>query len=189
MFENLVKLELEDISQGMGAASRHAYFMMLREADGSRKLSIMVGAYEAQSILAFMRKVRVPRPMTHDALLMSLFAYDIGMREAVIYKVSDGVYYSKIVLIRDGVVREVEARTSDAVALALRFDAPIFTYESILAREHIYESGNGAISIPVSSVGADVLKEALQHAISEENYELAAQLRDEIARRENQGEV
>ena len=75
-------------------------------------------------------------------------------------------------------------RTSDAVALALRFDAPIYTSEELLSREHIFEDGHGAISIPVSSVDIEILREALTRAIREEKYELAAQLRDEISRRE-----
>lgn len=184
MYEELVKLVLEDVSQG--ATSRQAYFMMLREAEGNRRLSAIIGPYEAQSLLAFMRKIQVSRPLPHDSMLASLMAFDIGLREVVIYKVRDGVYYSKMVLIRDGVIRQVEARTSDAVALALRYDAPIFTYESLLARERIYEGIDGAISIPVSSLRADMLREALKRAISEENYELAAQLRDELARREHE---
>lgn len=184
MFEDLVRLELEDVSQG--ATSKQAYFIMLREAGGARKLSVIVGPYEAQAILTFMRKIPLPRPLLHDSMLASFMAFGIGLREVVIHKVRDGVFYSKMVLVREGVIQEVDARTSDAVAMALRYDAPIFTYERLLDRERVYENADGAISIPVSSLKAELLREALQRAISEENYELAAQLRDELSRREKE---
>jgi bifunctional DNase/RNase len=115
-------------------------------------------------------------------------AFGIVLREVYIYKVLDGVYYSLLELEQDGVVQHVDVRTSDAIALALRFDAPVYTSEALLAREHIFEDGHGAISIPVSSVDIDVLREALSRAIREEKYELAAQLRDEISRREKNTE-
>ncbi|MBQ4519981.1 MAG: bifunctional nuclease family protein [Bacteroidaceae bacterium] len=177
-----IRLEIEDVTQGV--SGKKPFFLMLREAEGHRKLSVMVGPFEAQAILVKLRGVSVPRPLLHDAFIQSLDLLGVDLREVYIYKVSDGVFYSSLLLVHEGVRHEVDARTSDAIALALRYDAPIYTSESLLVREQILDDGNGAISIPVSSVGVDVLREALERAIREERYELAAQLRDEISRRE-----
>ncbi len=177
-----VMLQVENVTQGTSGKS--PFFLMLREAGGSRKLSVMIGPFEAQAILVVMRGVQVSRPLMADVCIHSLQAFGVVIRELYIYKVLDGVYYSMLELEQEGVVNYVDVRTSDGVALALRFGAPIYTSESLLSREHIFEDGHGAISIPVSSVGMEVLQEALVRAIREEDYELAAQLRDEIARRE-----
>lgn len=182
-----VLMKVSDVTQGV--SGKNPFFLMLCEAAGRRKLSVMVGPFEAQSILVVMRGVKVPRPMLPDVYVQSMQAFGITLREVYIYKVLDGVYYSLLELEHeDGQVHHVDARTSDAIALAMRVGAPIYTSESLLAREHIFEDGSGSISIPVSSVGIDVLREALSRAIREENYELAAQLRDEISRREKNTE-
>ena len=175
-----VMLQVENVTQGTSGKS--PFFLMLREAGGSRKLSVMIGPFEAQAILVVMRGVQVSRPLMADVCIHSLQAFGVVIRELYIYKVLDGVYYSMLELEQEGVVNYVDVRTSDG--LALRFGAPIYTSESLLSREHIFEDSHGAISIPVSSVGMEVLQEALVRAIREEDYELAAQLRDEIARRE-----
>lgn len=183
MSNTKVRLEIEDVTQGI--SGKHPFFLMLREVDGiHRKLSVMVGPFEAQSILVVMRGVYVPRPLLADVCIDSWQSLNISLREVIIYKVVDGVYYARLELEQYGQVIQVEVRTSDAVALALRCQAPIYTYESLISHEHILDDGHGSISIPVSSVEIDVLREALSRAIREENYELAAQLRDEISRRE-----
>ena len=181
-----VLMKVLDITQG--TSGKTPYFLLLGEVGGMRKLSVMVGPFEAQAILVSMRGVKVGRPLMPDVYLQSMQAFGIVLREVYIYKVLDGVYYSLLELEQDGVVQHVDVRTSDAIALALRFDAPVYTSEALLAREHIFEDGHGAISIPVSSVDIDVLREALSRAIREEKYELAAQLRDEISRREKNSE-
>lgn len=178
---NKVKLEIQDVSQG--TMVNHPFFLMLREADGWRKLSVIIGMAEAQAILVAMRGVKFSRPLLHDVYVSTLEKMNVSLEEVVIYKVVDGVYYSLLELRQGEDSYRVEARTSDAVALALRCHAPIYTIESLMQREHIQEGENGAISIPVSSVGIPMLREALERAIKDENYELAAQLRDEIARR------
>ena len=181
---NKVQLEVMDVSQG--SMSHNPFIMILKETNGNRKLSIMVGAMEAQSILVCLRNVKVARPLSHDLFTSLMDSFSISLQEILIYKVVDGIYYSLLIVEQDGQIEEIDARTSDAVALALRCDVPIYTWEGLIEREHIYEDGSGAISIPVSSVNIDTLKEALNRARNDENYELAAQLRDEIARREQQ---
>lgn len=183
MSETKVRLEIEDVTQGI--SGKHPFFLILREVDGAhRKLSVMVGPFEAQAILVVMRRVYVPRPLLADVCVDSWHSLNIILREVLIYKVVDGVFYARLILEQYGQTIQVEARTSDAVALALRCQVPIYTYESLIAREHILDDGHGTISIPVSSVEIEVLREALSRAVREENYELAAQLRDEISRRE-----
>lgn len=180
-----VELKVQDVTQGtMGGKP---FFLMLREVDGDRKLSVMIGATEAQAILVAMRGVQVPRPLLYDVYISTLDTFGISLREVLIYKVVDGVYYASLVLEGNEAFEHLDVRTSDAVALALRYHSPIYTVEALMAREHIYEDSNGAISIPVSSVDVSVLKEALERAVKDENYELAAQLRDEIARRADKG--
>lgn len=176
-----VELKVQDVSQG--TMTGNPYLVILKETGGCRKLSVMVGAMEAQAILVAMRGVMLPRPLLHDVMTYALESYDIELKEVFIFKVEDGVYYSTLVLEQDGNTQRIEARTSDAIAMALRLKAPIYTHASLIEREHIYDDGNGSISIPISSVSLNVLHEALKRAIREENYELAAQLRDEIARR------
>lgn len=177
-----VLMKVLDVTQGV--SGKNPFFLMLCEASGRRKLSIMVGPFEAQSILVVMRGVKVERPLLPDVFIQSMQSFDIMLNEVYIYKVLDGVYYSMLEFEQNGHVQHVDVRTSDAIALALRWGAPIYTSENLLAREHIFEDGHGSISIPVSSVDIEVLREALTRAIREEKYELAAQLRDEIARRE-----
>lgn len=176
-----VKLDVQSISQG--TMSNHPFFLVLAEANGWRKMSVMIGPAEAQAILVAMRKVNTPRPLMPDVYVSTLARLGGCLNEVIIYKVVDGVYYAWLVLQHQGEIYEVDARTSDAIALALRCLAPIYTYEQLIEREHIREGKNGTISIPLSSVGVPVLREALDQAVREENYELAAQLRDEIARR------
>lgn len=176
-----VELKVLDVTQGtMGGKP---FFLILQEMDGDRKLSVMIGATEAQAILIGLRGILVPRPLLCDVYISTLDTFGIKLREVIIYKVEDGVYYSSLVLEGDDGTEYIDVRTSDAVALAVRYTVPIYTVETLMVREHIYEDSNGAISIPVSSVNVSVLKEALERAVKDENYELAAQLRDEIARR------
>ena len=178
-----VLLTVEDVTQG--TTGKNPFFLMLREKNGIRKLSVMIGPFEAQSILVIMRNVQVARPLMVDVYMHSMQTFGIKLREVYIHKVVDGIYYSALELEQEGVINHVDVRTSDGIALALRFGAPIYTSERLLSKEHVFEDGHGGISIPVSSVGIEVLQEALTRAIRDENYELAAQLRDEIARRES----
>ena len=120
-----VLMKVLDVTQGV--SGKHPFFLMLCEAGGSRKLSVMVGPFEAQSILVMMRGVSVPRPLMPDVYLNTMQLFGIALREVYIYKVLDGVYYSMLELEQEGQIHHVDARTSDAVALALRFDAPIYT--------------------------------------------------------------
>ncbi|UYW01351.1 bifunctional nuclease family protein [Flavobacterium agricola] len=133
---SLVKLIIEGISYSQ--TQNGAYALILNEADGDRKLPIVIGAFEAQSIAITLEKdITPPRPLTHDLFKNFADRFDIKIKQIIIHKLVDGVFYSSIICERDGIEEIIDARTSDAIALALRFDAPIFTYKGILDKAGI----------------------------------------------------
>ncbi|MCX6294175.1 MAG: bifunctional nuclease family protein, partial [Sphingobacteriales bacterium] len=190
-----------------------AYALILNEVDGERKLPIVIGAFEAQSIaIALEKEIKPPRPLTHDLFKSFADRFDIMVKQVIIHKLVDGVFYSSIICERDKIEEIIDARTSDAIAIALRFQAPIFTYKNILEKAGIYLNANpdelegkisasdGVLSTP-ETFGLDnensneghnykksslvELHEFLETAVQEENYEKAARIRDEISKRES----
>lgn len=133
---SLVKLVIEGISYSQ--TQNGAYALILNEADGDRKLPIVIGAFEAQSIAITLEKeITPPRPLTHDLFKNFAERFDIKIKQVIIHKLVDGVFYSSLICERDGIEEIIDARTSDAIALALRFEAPIFTYKAILDKAGI----------------------------------------------------
>ncbi len=205
---SLVKLTIKGISYSQ--TQNGAYALILNEADGDRKLPIVIGAFEAQSIaIALEKEIKPPRPLTHDLFKNFADRFDIIVKQVIIHKLVDGVFYSSIICERDKIEEIIDARTSDAIALALRFHAPIFTYKNILDKAGIYLKGNketddddqqidDVLSNPDTfgqeesneSKGAYVkfslseLNDLLNAAVEEEDYEKAAKVRDEISKRE-----
>lgn len=203
---SLVKLNIKGISYSQ--TQNGAYALILNEVDGERKLPIVIGAFEAQSIaIALEKEIKPPRPLTHDLFKNFADRFDILVKQVIIHKLVDGVFYSSIICERDRIEEIIDARTSDAIALALRFDAPIFTYKNILDKAGIYlnlnteetdeddevlvnEVVNPERETPAS--GADSFKtyslkdlyDMLDKAVNNEDYEKAARLRDEISKRE-----
>jgi len=179
-----------------------AYALVLGEEDGERRLPIIIGGFEAQSIaIALEKDMNPPRPLTHDLFKNFADQFGIGLKEVLIHKLQDGVFYSILVCERDGETHSLDARTSDAVALAIRFKTPIYTYEEILDKagvilgesssseklEEKESDGSKAIteSKPSSSdKSLDTLKKEMDEAVKNEDYEKAARLRDEIEKRE-----
>ena len=184
--------------------------LILNEVDGERKLPIVIGAFEAQSIaIALEKEIKPPRPLTHDLFKSFADRFDIVVKQVIIHKLVDGVFYSSIICERDKIEEIIDARTSDAIALALRFSAPIFTYKNILEKAGIYLNINpienddleneGALSTPDSfEIQADAINEntfsnlslsellgLLEAAVQDEDYEKAARIRDEISKRES----
>jgi bifunctional DNase/RNase len=187
----------------------------LNEVDGDRKLPIVIGAFEAQSIaIALEKEIKPPRPLTHDLFKNFADRFDVVVKQVIIHKLVDGVFYSSIICERDKIEEIIDARTSDAIALALRFDAPIFTYKTILDKAGIFlkltskeedeENEKESIVVEelftdededmdtVESVADNTLKtlslqelyNMLDGAVADEDYEKAARLRDEISHRE-----
>ena len=134
---SLVKLTIKGISYSQ--TQNGAYALILNEVDGERKLPIVIGAFEAQSIaIALEKEIKPPRPLTHDLFKSFADRFDILVKQVIIHKLVDGVFYSSIICERDKIEEIIDARTSDAIALALRFNAPIFTYKNILDKAGIY---------------------------------------------------
>ena len=179
--ENLVELKIHDMSTTLYPAD--AYALVLEEVDGGRKLPIIIGQQEAQAIKVMMMKYQPPRPLTHDLFPTLTMHLGATLKQIVIYKAKDGVFYSYLYFDKEGEEIKIDARTSDAVALALRYKCPMYTTESIMESEHLHDMGEGKFSVPISSVSLQMLEEALQSAIEKEEYEQASQLRDEIRKR------
>ena len=179
--EKYVELKIHDMSTTLYPAD--AYALVLEEVEGGRKLPIIIGHLEAQSIKVMMVKYHPPRPLTHD--LFPMLAHQLGaeLTRILIYKAKDGVFYSYLYFEREGEEFKLDARTSDAVAMALRFGCPMYTTEEIMEREHLHDLGEGKFSVPITSVSVEMLEDALQKAIEKEDYETASQLRDELRKR------
>ncbi len=208
---SLVKLSIKGISYSQ--TQNGAYALILNEVDGERKLPIVIGAFEAQSIaIALEKEIKPPRPLTHDLFKNFAERFDIVVKQVIIHKLVDGVFYSSIICERDKIEEIIDARTSDAIALALRFNAPIFTYKNILDKAGIYLKANSLeedkdaqeidemLSNPKSfgkeeegsqserpyiKQSLEELNELLGQAVAQEDYEKAAKVRDEISKRES----
>lgn len=183
-----------------------AYALVLGEEGGERRLPIIIGGFEAQSIaIAIDKDMNPPRPLTHDLFKNFSDAFKIQLKQVVIHKLEDGVFYSILICEQNGTEQVLDARTSDAVALAIRFNAPIFTYPEILDSAGVIlneKSTNTKITKADSSQEKDILSspdtpsssltdqsmemllKSLEAAVVNEDYESAARIRDEIDRRE-----
>lgn len=194
------KVRLEIVGLSYSQTQSGAYALVLGESTGSRRLPIIIGGFEAQAIAIELEKMTPTRPLTHDLFKAFSETFSIEVTEILIYNLVEGIFYAKLVC-SDG-TREVEidARTSDAIALAVRFNCPIYTYEFILKSAGIVlddETLPGAeptttpveeISSPVTegeyqSKSTEELKNLLQTALDDEQYELASKIRDEINNR------
>jgi len=205
---NLISLVIKGISYSQTQTG--AYALILEEESGDRKLPIIIGSFEAQSIaLALEKDITPPRPLTHDLFLSLGKAYNIGVESVCIYKLEDGVFYSNIVFVdSDGVQSEIDSRTSDAIALAVRFNAPIFAYDNVVEKagihlditqeeeeeiESVVDEFEDEIdmiadensTIDFSTWTKEELEAQMKKAVMDEDYELAAHLRDEIENLKN----
>ena len=203
---SLVKLTIKGISYSQ--TQNGAYALILNEVDGDRQLPIVIGAFEAQSIaIALEKEITPPRPLTHDLFKTIADKYEIIITQVIIHKLVDGVFYSSIVCERDAKEEVIDARTSDAIALALRFNAPIFTYKNILDKAGIFLNKNkqelhsdeeidddDILSEPevygeeepqniYSKFSIQELHNLLEEAIQNEDYEKAALIKAEIDRK------
>ena len=206
---SLVRLNIKGISYSQ--TQNGAYALILSEVEGNRKLPIVIGAFEAQSIaIALEKEIMPPRPLTHDLFKNFSDRFAIVITQVIIHKLVDGVFYSSIICEREGVEEIVDARTSDAIALALRFKAPIFTHKAILDSAGIFlkTGGEKEEKQELEDVVLDdflqnedsqtehnssqdykinTLKELYQlldQAVKNEDYENAAKIRDEISKRD-----
>lgn len=199
----LVEMIIKGISYSQGQTG--AYALILSEANGDRNLPIIIGAFEAQSIaIGLEKEINPPRPITHDLMYNCFVRHGIVIKKIIIHKLVDGVFYSSLICVRDKIEEIVDARTSDAVALSIRFNSPIFTYENILKKagfkndksnlggenDHkqwiknfIKEQTSGDKEKDFSKIALNDLKALLKKFVKEEDYESAAKVRDELSLR------
>lgn len=191
------KIELDIVALSHSVAQSHNYAVVLGEKEGSRRLPIVIGGFEAQAIAVAMEGMTPNRPLTHDLFKNTLETFKVDLQEIVINNLLDGIFYARLVCLQDGERIEVDSRTSDALAMAVRFQCPIYTYEFILDAAGILledEEEEGGFSTEVegesarsadslTSFSIDALQKMLEEVLEEENYERAAKIRDEIDRR------
>jgi len=197
---NLVQLLINGISYSQ--TQNGAYALILSEIEGERKLPIVIGTNEAQSIaIAIEKEIKPPRPLTHDLFKNFCVRFDIKIKQVIIHKLVDGVFYSSVICERDGIEEIIDSRSSDAIALAIRFEAPIYTYENILKKagvvlkiekeideksllkELFSDESSEKLEIDFKEKSTKELEELLKIAVQNENYESAAKIRDEISNR------
>ena len=199
MGNNMKKIKLDIVGLSYSQTQSGAYALVLGEVNGRRRLPIIIGSFEAQAIAIEIEKMTPSRPLTHDLFKSFAQAYHITVQEIVIYNLVDGIFYSKLMCYDGKRTVEIDARTSDAIAIAVRFDCPIYTYEFILSTAGIVIEGNDFVYLEninepqeekvispaggFNSLSVDELKTRLQEALAEESYEKAAKIRDELSRR------
>lgn len=195
------KLKLDIIGLSYSQTQSGAYALVLGEVNGRRRLPIIIGGFEAQAIAIEIEKMTPSRPLTHDLFKSFADAYHINLLEVIIYNLVDGVFFSKLIC-NDGKKNiEIDARSSDAIALAVRFGCPIYTYEFILASAGIVIEGTDFVfldnieptisenpptkSSSFNAYSEEELQKQLKDALAEEAYEKAAKIRDEISKRKS----
>lgn len=181
------KIELKVLEISNSQAEANAYALVLEEVCGKRQLPIIIGVIEAQSIALKLKKVNFPRPYTHDLFVSFAELFQASLKEVFIYKAVEGVFFSYLYWEKDGEVFQMDSRTSDAVALALRFDASIYTTEDIMNAEGVVVSEE-MFEVEMDDDSIESMKKALKKAVEDENYELASALRDIIKQREESDE-
>ncbi len=199
------KIKLNIVGLSYSQTQSGAYALVLGEEEGRRRLPIIIGGFEAQSIAIELEEMTPSRPLTHDLFKSFAESFEIGVKEVIIYNLVEGIFFAKIICENNGEETEIDARTSDAVALAVRFDCPVYTYEFILSsagiildEENKEEEGEGEeseqspeINIEdltkpedVKSLSYKELEKKLEEAIAIEDYETASKIRDELSKRD-----
>jgi uncharacterized protein len=195
------KIKLNILGLSYSQTQTGAYALVLSEADGNRRIPIIIGAVEAQAIAIQLEGLKPPRPLTHDLFLNVALAFDIEIAEVFIHKLEEGIFYAELVCEQNSNRIRVDSRTSDAIALALRFECPIYTTEDIIEKAGIIMEFNDAGEMGDESSDAEMVKkssgtlsdyseyspeelnELLDAAVADEDYEKASEIRDEINRR------
>ncbi|NGM62900.1 bifunctional nuclease family protein [Sphingobacterium sp. SGG-5] len=201
------KIQLDIVGLSYSQTQSGAYALVLGEVNGNRRLPIIIGGFEAQAIAVEIEKMTPSRPLTHDLFKAFASSFDIHIEEVLIYNLVDGIFFAKITCKNKGKSIELDARTSDAVALAIRFSCPIYTYDFIMSSAGIVIESNDFAFLenittpasnepskeeeaeapkaasPYASLSLEQLESTLKKAIENEQYETAAKIRDEIGRR------
>lgn len=190
------KIELEIVALSHSITQTHSYAVVLGEVNGLRRLPIVIGGFEAQAIAVALERMQPSRPLTHDLMKNFMMAFNIELHEIIINDLQEGIFYSKLVCSSDKDTVEIDSRTSDAVALAVRFGCPIFTYDNILDSAGILmeeDDKKKKVVVSHTDAGSDDLKKLsllelenlLNEVLEHEDYIKAASIRDEIKRRKS----
>lgn len=203
MGNDMKKIKLDIVGLSYSQTQSGAYALVLGEVSGRRRLPIIIGSFEAQAIAIEIEKMTPSRPLTHDLFKSVGQAFNINVQEVVIYNLVDGIFYAKLICTDGKKTVEIDARTSDAIAVSVRFDCPIYTYEFILSTAGIVIEGNDFVYLEninetteektnttaaagtFTSLSEDELKTRLQQALADEAYEKAAKIRDELNKRKS----
>ncbi len=192
------KLQLDIVGLSYSQTQSGAYALVLGETDGKRRLPIIIGGFEAQAIAIELENMTPTRPLTHDLFKSFAESFDVKIKEVVVYNLVEGIFYSKIICdTKDGKEVEIDARTSDAIAIAVRFKCPVYTFEFILSSAGILlddedlkeaeseqeEASEEPKEKSFKQMSEDELNVILDEAIAEEDYEKASKIRDELNRR------
>lgn len=190
------KVKLEIVGLSYSQTQSGAYALVLAEVGGKRSLPIIIGGFEAQAIAIELEKMTPTRPLTHDLFKSFALSFGIKVKEIVIYNLNEGIFYAKLICEKEGQLSEIDARTSDAIALGVRFKCPIYTYENILASAGVELDENSDFASDfdtetektpsensLGNLSIDELQQQLNTALEEEEYELASKIRDEISKR------
>jgi bifunctional DNase/RNase len=195
------KIELKIIGLSYSQTQSGAYALVLSEKKGIRRLPIIIGGFEAQSIAIELENMKPSRPLTHDLFKSFAESFQVSIKEVIIYNLVEGVFYSKLVCDKNGEEVEIDARTSDAIAIGIRCECPVYTFEHILSsagiqlEEEIEETSElkaddevevetvEADSNELSVMSVEDLNALMQEAINQEDYERASEIRDELNKR------
>lgn len=198
------KIELNVVGLSYSKTQTGAYALILKEKGGNRRLPIIIGGAEAQAIAIPLEKMTPSRPLTHDLFKSFMDSFEILLEEVIIYNLVEGIFFAKVVCVQNGSRLEIDARSSDAVAIALRCEKPIYTHDFILGSagivideddedeaENVNKELQGIKHVGVDEEGSaskasiEDLEKQLETALEKEDYEKASKIRDEIQRRQN----
>jgi bifunctional DNase/RNase len=195
------KIELRIVALSHSVSQSNNYAVVLGEMIGLRRIPIVIGSFEAQAIAVAMEKMTPNRPLTHDLFKQTLEAFKVELKEVIINNLLDGIFYARLICEREGEIIELDSRTSDAIALAVRYQCPIYTYEFILdtagveldesIQNDLEEENEDEMDVKpgkdkqssLSTYSLESLQNMLLQVLEEENYEKAATIRDEIDKR------
>ncbi len=190
------KIKLEIIALSHSVTHSHNYAIILGEVNGSKRLPIVIGGFEAQAIAVALENMIPNRPLTHDLFKNTLESFNINIKEVIIHQLAEGIFYSSLICEKEGTQFTIDSRTSDAIAMAVRFKAPIYTYNSIMEIAGVTmedpQTEKTAPKIPekekskvkdIEEMSIETLEALLEKALKREDYEHAAKLRDEINKR------
>ena len=190
------KIELEIVALSHSITQTHSYAVVLGEVNGLRRLPIVIGGFEAQAIAVALERMQPSRPLTHDLLKNFMNAFNVDLQEIIINDLQEGIFYSKLVCINEHDTVEIDSRTSDALALAVRFGCPVYTYDTILdsagilmeestssKKKQVSTTAEPGSRDDLSGLSIEELNHLLSEVLEQEDYIRAIAIRDEIKKR------